>query len=520
MTIGNSVISIGDEAFYNCSGLTSVTIPNSVTSIGHGVFMNCSSLTAVTIGNSVTSISNSAFSGCSSLTFVTIPESVTSIGSYAFYECEFLTSVTINSNAIASKSYSRSSGFANLFGNQVTEYFFGDNVKGIGEYACSNCTALTSITIGNSVTRIGDYAFSSCPNLTSVNIPESVTNISDAAFYNCSSLTSIIIPESVTNIGEYAFYGCSGLQSIQSKIIEPFTISFETFSIDTYSTATLYVPAVSIGLYLSTDGWMNFQNIIGMGSSTLTLTVTDEGGNEINDNVSIIWYDADGKEIGTGTKLNGIADSTEVYYSVLLDETLGRVYREVKMRKVMTGEENETITCQLEKIGRVMLEGRVSAADIDKTTATVNVRQMLNGKWEQTYTTQTDEQGVFKVEVYDDETDITVSGDGYLDAALHRERFGESGNVGTIPLNLVYGFSVAANVTMRKAVVAGEAEDETTWAEGLNNIEFSLTNTTKSMAITDFTAQNGSVIIKVHPRIALVLSCSPSSSSVKYSSSL
>lgn len=230
--------------------------------------------------------------------------------------------------------------------------------------------------------------------------------------------------------------------------------------------------------------------------SNLDLNVTDENGADVTDDVSIIWYNSEGIELGTGKQLNGIADSTEVYYSVLLDETLGRVYREVKMQKVMAGLEDETVTCQLEKIGRVQLIGRVSATDIDKTTATVNVRQMLNGKWEQTYTTQTDEQGVFKVEVYDDETDIAISGDGYLDATLHRERFGESGNVGTIPLNLISGFSVAANITMQKAVAAGETEDVTAWADGLNNIEFTLTNTTKSMAITDFTVQNGNVIIK------------------------
>jgi hypothetical protein len=61
------VTSIGNNAFINCRGLTSVTIPNSVTSIGSGAFFDCSGLTSVTIPNSVTSIGNSAFYGCSSL---------------------------------------------------------------------------------------------------------------------------------------------------------------------------------------------------------------------------------------------------------------------------------------------------------------------------------------------------------------------------------------------------------------------------------------------------------------------
>ena len=60
-----SVTIIGDEAFYGCSGLTSITIPNSVTSIGDKAFMYCSSLTSITIPNSVTSIAGYAFRGCS-----------------------------------------------------------------------------------------------------------------------------------------------------------------------------------------------------------------------------------------------------------------------------------------------------------------------------------------------------------------------------------------------------------------------------------------------------------------------
>ena len=52
--IENSVTSIGDYAFYNCTGLTSITIPNSVTSIGSSAFSRCKGLTSITIPNSVT----------------------------------------------------------------------------------------------------------------------------------------------------------------------------------------------------------------------------------------------------------------------------------------------------------------------------------------------------------------------------------------------------------------------------------------------------------------------------------
>ena len=62
-----AVTSIGDRAFYECSGLTSVTIPNSVTSIGEDAFRDCKGLTSVTIPNSVTSIGSEAFAKCSNL---------------------------------------------------------------------------------------------------------------------------------------------------------------------------------------------------------------------------------------------------------------------------------------------------------------------------------------------------------------------------------------------------------------------------------------------------------------------
>ena len=213
VTIPDSVTSIDDWTFSSCTSLTSIevsgnnknyssadgvlfnkdktelitypagktdseyVIPNSVTSIGYSAFKNCTSLTSVTIGNSVTSIGNEAFYGCTSLTSVTIPDSVTSIGYSAFRGCTSLTSVTIP-----------------------------DSVTSIGDAAFSDCTSLTSLTISDSVTSIGKYAFSGCTSLTSITIPDSVTSISYSAFENCTSLSSVTIGNSVTSIGSSAFY--------------------------------------------------------------------------------------------------------------------------------------------------------------------------------------------------------------------------------------------------------------------------------------------------------------------------
>ena len=86
ITIPSGVTTIGDDAFARCYNLTSITIPASVTTIGGYVFSDCKNLTSVTIPSGVTAIGDGAFSGCESLTSITIPASVTSVGSSAFCE--------------------------------------------------------------------------------------------------------------------------------------------------------------------------------------------------------------------------------------------------------------------------------------------------------------------------------------------------------------------------------------------------------------------------------------------------
>lgn len=62
--IPDGITEIGDYAFSNCQGITSVTIPHSIKRIGAKAFYNCKGLTTIDIPNSVTNISADAFDEC------------------------------------------------------------------------------------------------------------------------------------------------------------------------------------------------------------------------------------------------------------------------------------------------------------------------------------------------------------------------------------------------------------------------------------------------------------------------
>lgn len=219
MMIPKSVVSIGGWVFAPCIGLTnfavdvgnanyasvagvlfdkaltvliqypgglsgSYAIPHVVNNIGDVAFDNCLGLTTVTIPDSVTNIGYNAFDRCSNLTSLTIPDSVFNIGSSAFSRCTSLTNATI-----------------------------GNGVKNIPELAFAQSTGLTSVTIGNGVTNIGRYAFDNCSNLKCVALGINVSTISSRAFQYCSSLMTMTFPNKVTDIGDFAFYGCFSLHS-------------------------------------------------------------------------------------------------------------------------------------------------------------------------------------------------------------------------------------------------------------------------------------------------------------------
>lgn len=136
---GKNVVSIGWNAFKDCTGLTSIILPDTVTFINSSAFRGCTGLQELKLSKNLRNIGISAFSGCTGLTQIQFPEHVETIGEGSFIKC----------------------------------------------------TGLTTLAIPNSVTTIDNTAFAFCTGLKSIMIPDSVTKIGDSVFVGCSNLKMI-----------------------------------------------------------------------------------------------------------------------------------------------------------------------------------------------------------------------------------------------------------------------------------------------------------------------------------------
>ncbi len=143
VVISEGVTSVGDDLFIRCLNLESASLPTTVTSIGSTAFMPADEtmgaagkLTSITIPQAVTAIGGGCFWGAA-LTSLTIPPNVATVGNYACRDCTRLTTVRYE-------------------GSVIGGYMFG------------SCTALNSFTIANTVTRIGEHCFNYCGNLETI----------------------------------------------------------------------------------------------------------------------------------------------------------------------------------------------------------------------------------------------------------------------------------------------------------------------------------------------------------------
>lgn len=172
---GHPVVAIGSEAFRDHTILTEVVVEDGIKEIGENAFFNCIALETITVPASVE----------------TIGTNMATNSKWKKNQLEEKEEIVVNNILIAVRP-------------EITEYQIPQGTKKIASGVFYGNTQLQKVTIPDSVEWIGNYAFSGCSSLTELVIPKAVKNIGYGAFANCENLT-LTVPEQVDNIGIDAF---------------------------------------------------------------------------------------------------------------------------------------------------------------------------------------------------------------------------------------------------------------------------------------------------------------------------
>lgn len=180
---GYRVVGVGQDAFYGCKKLTSVTIPESVRYLDGGSFINCRSLRTIVIKGDLCWIGD-AFRGCGELKeFVVAPGNT------------YLQSVD---GMLLNKAGTR------LLVGSGEDVKIPEGVSCIDSFAFARRDDLKSVAIPNSVTNIGVFAFYKCKNLAAVAIPKSLTEVSGCPFLDANIRTVYVAKGDVERVKSIA----------------------------------------------------------------------------------------------------------------------------------------------------------------------------------------------------------------------------------------------------------------------------------------------------------------------------
>ncbi len=213
--------------------IEAVIIEDGVTSIGNFAFLNCTGLTTVTIPASVKSIGDSAFNYCTGLTTITIGSGVTYIGFDAFFDCTKVEIVYCNADPIKLtwEDYYcddfKKDGSTIIHVADAAPWIakFTDVVNGTfidtpyvpltWNYDAATKTLTFSGTVIPSYEDLEERPWKDYVEVVEkIVISDDVTRIGNRAFEGCSDLTTVTIGSGVTYIGSDAFFVCTKVEVV------------------------------------------------------------------------------------------------------------------------------------------------------------------------------------------------------------------------------------------------------------------------------------------------------------------
>ena len=164
LNIGEGVESISIMAFKDLVTLTgTLTLPNSLITIGDQAFYNCYGFEGIVMGNSVETIGSEAFRNCGGFRGeLTLPETLQSVGNHAFASCDEITTITYNAINCTE------------MGNAQSPVFY-------------DCASVAHINIGANVQNIPNYAFKRCSTVVDMSVAAEVPPVISASTFGTVS---------------------------------------------------------------------------------------------------------------------------------------------------------------------------------------------------------------------------------------------------------------------------------------------------------------------------------------------
>lgn len=208
LNVPSGVTHIAPYSFYQNTSINKVVLPNSIVSIGDSAFYGCSNLTTVENMNLVAKFDNASFqsSGLTSISLST--ENDVTLDSNVFRDCTSLTTFNGAENEFTLYSHikftmSLASGgyqFSGVSGLQKVSIQADNYTVSTGQYMFSNCASLKTIIIGDSVETIATQMFSGCASLEGDIVMKGVKTIGNAAFWNNTKARIFINGSTATSV--------------------------------------------------------------------------------------------------------------------------------------------------------------------------------------------------------------------------------------------------------------------------------------------------------------------------------
>lgn len=250
-----TVKKIFGKAFQN-TGIKEMILPLGLEEISGGEnFRNCDSLTTITIPDGVKSLPGEVFRGCDILHHVDLPNQLETMGSYAFYYCD-LYDLTIPGTLKAIPSY------AFQYNENLSDLVLSEGIESTSYYSFGYCKSLTELNCPSSMKTIGEYSFRYCDQLATINLNEGLETIDSYAFGEDVALTEVTLPSTLMFCLGYPFSGCNNITTINALSLIPPTVR-SNVPTSSAGNINLNVPVWSFQEYMTTPGWLEYQEHIG-----------------------------------------------------------------------------------------------------------------------------------------------------------------------------------------------------------------------------------------------------------------